>query len=226
MKLIPLKKNFYMSMVILTVCLLSCDPPDPLSELSPEEKDVYITNRDKSVDFSNYATYFLLDSVHVVSKEPDVTTDTVQYTPLILTTIDTELQKLGFKKVTTPATADVGIAASVLKFSEEVPAGYFGFAGGAGYYGYAAPLSFGFPGYAYGIPGYYGYYQIDIGSISIEMYDLKSARTLSNNKLNIIWSAVLAGSLTETSEEGNNGDRIITAISAAFQQSPYLKEGK
>ncbi|MFL5730914.1 MAG: DUF4136 domain-containing protein, partial [Cytophagaceae bacterium] len=114
---------------------------------------------------------------------------------------------------------------SALRFTEDAPVAYYPYLSGGAYSGYASPAFYGFPGYGYAFPPYYAYYEIDVGSISIEMFDLKTARTSGGNKINVIWSAVLAGSLTD-STSGNNNDRIVKAITGAFDQSPYLKDGK
>jgi hypothetical protein len=140
--------------------------------------------------------------------------------------VDAEMQKAGFVKVATAQEADVGITVSILKFQDDVPAAYYPYAGGAGYVGYASPAFFGYPGYGYAFPPYYGYYQIQVGSISIEMLDLKSVNISSSNNLNVIWSAVLAGSLANGNTDENNRVRIIKAIEGAFEQSPYLNDGK
>jgi hypothetical protein len=205
----------------LFLLINSCISPDPLTELSVEDKDVYVTNRDTTVDFSQYRTYAIVDSVKFVSRSFDSAGTTVSSSPLILSTVNEELQRAGFVRTDTSQHPDVGISVTVLRFEDEVPVQYYPYVGGA-YFGYPATAFYGFPGYAYAYPGYYGYYQIDIGSISIEMFDLKTARQSKDKKLNIIWSAVLAGSLADTGS--NNGERIVKAIRAAFDQSPYLKK--
>lgn len=208
--------------ILVPGLLSSCLPPDPTIDLSVEEKDVYVTNRDYSVNFANYKTYFIVDSVKAVTKTDSAVSQTVSSAPLILGTINSELQKDGFTQVSTPQTADVGIAVTVLRFSQQTPVQYFPY---LAYNGYPSPAIFGFPTYGFTLPAYYGYYEIDVGSIAIEMYDLKTARSSNKHKINAIWDAVLAGSLTD-STSGDNNQRIINAITGAFNQSPYLKEGK
>jgi hypothetical protein len=221
-----LSKYFYWGGFIFLGGLTSCISPDPLTDLIPEEKDTYVTNRDKSIDFSEFKTYYIVDSVQLVTKSADSTDETIESAPLILNTVNSELQKSGFVKVNSPELADVGVSVSVLEFSEDVPVGYYPYLGGAGYYGYISPAFYGYPGYGYGIPPYYGYYQIEVGSISIELFDLKSVRITAQTKLNVIWSALLAGSLAGESQDESSGERIVKAITSAFQQSPYLNDGK
>src|SRR4051812_1761539 len=78
---------------LLTQMLSSCISPDPVTELSPEEKDLYVTNRDKSVNFANYRTYFIGDSVNTVSKEFGTTEEGVSLAPVVLSTLEQEMQK-------------------------------------------------------------------------------------------------------------------------------------
>jgi hypothetical protein len=207
-----------------SIFLFSCVEPDPLVSLSPEKQDLYITNRDNSVNFANYKTYVIVDSVQVVAKTMDSSSSSVEDAPLILSTVKSELQKLGFVEVDTTQDPDVGISVSVLKFTEEVPLTYYPYTGGS-YFGYINPAFYGFPGATYAFPPAFQYYQINVGSISIEMFDLKTARNSGSNQLNAIWSAVLVGSLTESSS-GNNNERIVKAITSAFAQSQYLGDGK
>ncbi|HEY8402621.1 MAG TPA: DUF4136 domain-containing protein [Cytophagaceae bacterium] len=222
-----LLKRFFLFVFLqigLAGSMSSCLAPDPMSDLEPEERDLYVTNRDVSADFSNYKTYFLLDSVQSIIREGGVTDTVVQNAPLILETIDIELQNVGFAKAATSQEADLGIAVSVLRFSEEAPALFYPYVNGAGFTGYVSPALYGFPDFTFVFPTYYGYYEIQAGSISIDMYDLKTARQPGQTTINVIWSAVLAGSLTAS--QGNQEQRIVNAIKAAFAQSPYLKEGK
>jgi hypothetical protein len=211
----------------LLLTLAACVAPDPVVDLSVEDKDLYITNRDVSVNFANYKTYAIVDSVVTINKN---SSDTIghksSFSTQILNDVNFELQKDGFVQVGKTQNPDVGVNVSVLRFTEEVPAGYFTYTQqGTGYSGYQSTAFWGYPGYTYGIPNYFGYYRVDVGSISIEMIDLKSAAANpGNNTLNVIWSALIAGSVTDSTLISNS--RIGSAIAASFNQSPYLHEGK
>jgi hypothetical protein len=213
--------------LVLLTLLSACVSPDPASQLSPEDQDLYITNRDVSVNFANYRTYAIVDTVKVITKN---TSDTLghksNFSAQIISTINFQMLKDGFVQVSRSQNPDVGLNVNVLKFSEQVPSNYFAYANpGNGYYGYPNTNFWGYPSYQYGIPTYYGYFQISIGSVSIEMIDLKNAKANpANTKLNVIWTALIAGSIADTTMV--NTTRIKNGINASFNQSPYLKDGK
>jgi hypothetical protein len=212
---------------IIELFFTACVAPDPVVDLSPQNKDVYITNRDKSVNFANYTTYAIVDSVVAVSQNPsDTLKNKSQFSNLILSEINFQLQNIGFIKVNRSQNPDVGINAAVLKFSQTIPTAYFSYAiPGSGFYGYPSTSFWGYPAYVYGYPSYYAYYQVDIGSVDIQMIDLKNAAASSGTqKLNVIWSALIAGTLSDSTGAANN--RIQEGIRGAFNQSPYLKDGK
>jgi hypothetical protein len=212
---------------IIALLFAGCVAPDPVVDLSPQNKDVYITNRDVIVNFANYITYAIVDSVVVVSQNPnDTLNNKSQFSNLILSEINFQLQNIGFIKVNRTQNPDVGINTAVLRFSQQIPTAYFAYAvPGSGFYGYPSTSFWGYPAYVYGYPSYYGYYQVDIGSIDIQMIDLKNApANTATKKLNVIWSAFIAGSLSDSTGVANS--RIQEGIRGAFNQSPYLKEGK
>jgi hypothetical protein len=218
------KNSIYFLLIILSVT--SCVEPDPLTELSAADKDMIITNHDKSANFGNYKTYAIVDSVRVVSKTPaDTLKNKSKVNDLILNNVNAELQKDGFVKVSKTQNPDVGINVVIFNYTEQVPVSYFGYTGAFGYYGYPNPGFWGYPSYGYGFPNSYQYYQIQIGSIGIDMIDLKSAHvTSTNQKLNALWAALIVGSVTDSTTV--TPDRITFDIQQAFNQSPYLKEGK
>ena len=57
-------KIFFLSGILLTVN--ACKDPDPVNDLEPYQKDLYISNRDASVNFSDFRTYFLLDTLQLI----------------------------------------------------------------------------------------------------------------------------------------------------------------
>src|SRR4051812_30997643 len=78
---------------IMALLFSRCVAPDPVVDLSPQNKDVYITNRDKSVSFANYTTYAIVDSVVSVSQNAnDTLKSKSQFSDLILNEINLQLQ--------------------------------------------------------------------------------------------------------------------------------------
>jgi hypothetical protein len=202
--------------------LSACVAPDT-SKLSPEEKDLYVTNRDMSVSFANYHTYAIVDSVSIISRSKNDSLKS-KYNTQILSDVNLQMQKDGFVLVGKSQNPDVGLNVSVLKFSDKTPASYFDFTNSSsGYLRYPAPISWGYD-YEYLFPSNFQYDQIDNGSIAIEMIDLKNASANTQHKLNVIWSALISGTVSDTTL--TNPGRVESAIENSFNQSPYLKEGK
>jgi len=210
-------------MVILIVLMIkACKDPDPVNDLNPDQKDLYLSNRDASVNFSDYKTYFLVDSLQMLAKDSGNLSKDYLTEQLIIQAIDSNLQNYGFTKVAKNEGPDVAVVASVLRFKESVPLSYSPTLFGPGVYGYTSSSELGFPGYEYSAPDYFGVYSFDVGSLSIDMLDLKNAP--SSGKLNIIWNGIVAGSANDSLVA--NPQRVLTGINVLFEQSPYLKDGK
>ena len=200
----------------------ACKDPDPVNDLEPFQKDLYISNRDASVNFSDYKTYFLLDTLQLIGKDTIRINKDYLTERLIIQAIDSNLQNYGFAKVNKDQHPDVAVVASVLRFKESVPLSYSPTLFGPGVFGYASSSEFGFPGYQYSAPDNFGFYSFDVGSLTIDMLDLKNAP--SAGKLNVIWNGIIAGSANDSLV--TNPQRVLTGINVLFEQSPYLKEGK
>ncbi|MCR6640862.1 MAG: DUF4136 domain-containing protein [Sporocytophaga sp.] len=213
-------KIFFLSGILFTVN--ACKDPDPVNDLEPFQKDLYISNRDASANFSDYKTYFLLDTLQLIIKDTVSINKDYLTERLIIQTIDSNLQNYGFAKVNKSQNPDVAVVASVLRFKESVPLSYSPTLFGPGVFGYASSSEFGFPGYQYSAPDNFGFYSFDVGSLTIDMLDLKNAP--SAGKLNVIWNGIIAGSANDSLVA--NPQRVITGINVLFQQSPYLKDGK
>jgi hypothetical protein len=213
-------KIIFLSGILLTVN--ACKDPDPVNDLEPYQKDLYISNRDASVNFSDFKTYFLLDTLQLIIKDTVSINKDYLTERLIIQTIDSNLQNYGFAKVNKDQHPDVAVVASVLRFKESVPLSYSPTLFGPGVFGYASSSEFGFPGYQYSAPDNFGFYSFDVGSLTIDMLDLKNAP--SAGKLNVIWNGIVAGSTNDSLVA--NPQRVITGINVLFEQSPYLKDGK
>src|SRR4051812_1156809 len=88
------------NLIIITLLITSCVTPDPVADLSTQDKDVYVTNRNKAVNFADYKTYAIVDSVRVVTKNPnDTLGNKSQYSNLIISEINFQLQNIGYIKV-------------------------------------------------------------------------------------------------------------------------------
>ena len=190
--------------------------------LTPEDQDVYITNRDRSADFTQYRTFSLPDSVVVESNDrytPSLTSTESQF----ITSVANGLTSRGFQRVSQGQAADLGVA--VIRVNNRYtgvgvnPYGSFysnywfgglgGFGGGLG--GFYDPFLF---------PTYYTY-QVSDRYWEIRIVDLKNRTTNATNpdqnQLRVIYRATVRGSEIT---EANTAQQAVTAL---FSQSPYLQ---
>jgi hypothetical protein len=191
--------------------LISCYPGD---ELTVSDTNTVVTVFAKNTDFSGDSTYAMPDTViHLVS-EGDKDDISRAYDATILSDIVSNMDALGYTRVSDPAAADVHILTAVSVRD------YTGYAYYGGYWGY-------WYGY-YPTWGWYPYYpsggvtySYSVGTIFIMMTDPHQASS-ADKPAPPIWIAALNG-LVDT---GTNASRISKGIDQAFAQSQYLGEGK
>jgi hypothetical protein len=197
------------SMLLLGACY-------PGDQLSVEEADVVVTIFDEHTDFAAFSSYAMPDSiVHIVVENGD---DLVSraYDAEILAAVESNMLKLGYTEETVPTDADVLMLVSATA-REEV--GYAGYGWGAWgwYYPYA-------PSWGWGWYPWYGgggtIYTYQVGTLFIQMLDPAQADS-TLERVPTVWIAALNGVANEAVEQ-----RILDGIDQAFEQSPYLGEGK
>ncbi|GAB3928763.1 DUF4136 domain-containing protein [Larkinella terrae] len=190
--------------------------PDPLNDLTPEDSQVFITNHDRSVNFANYKTYSLPDSVvEMVNDRQTVSMSTLDQR--VLDKLAQTMTGLGYQRVNRNTNPDLGLA--VMKINNS----YVGVTSNPysayylDYWGYGGLGGFG--GYSPYYPSYYSFYEVSDTYWLIQLIDLKNPNT-ADQKLNVVWQAQIRGNgiFDETSV-----DSIITKV---FDQSTYLKETK
>lgn len=196
-------KKASLFLLIAGLGLMSCSK-DPISDLSNEESLVYITNHDKSANFSQFKTFSIVDSVLIVENDRTGTSlDDIDRA--ILQRIVTNMQNLGYKYVGPKEKPDVGINVTwITNTYLNVVSQYYG-----GYWG---------GGYGYGYPNYYNYYETSESSWLISMLDFKNPQTTPTGKTyNVIWDAQIRGAAI--------GDQnlIEKMADSIFGQSGYLK---
>lgn len=191
-----------------------------ISDLTPEDNTVYITNRDRSVDFTQYRTFSLPDSVVIESNDrytPSLNTTESQF----ITSVASGLTSRGFQRVSQGQAADLGVA--VIRVDNRYtgvgvnPYGSYysnywyggGFGGGLG--GFYDPFL---------SPSYYTY-QVSDRYWEIRIVDLKNRPTGTTNpdqqQLQVIYSATVRGS------EVTDATAAQQAVTALLGQSPYLQ---
>lgn len=203
-----MKSNKYFNWFIsagLLIGIASCSANDPISDLAVEDTQVYMTDRDKTVDFKNYKTFSIVDSVLIYGNQG---TGTVlsEGDVILLNRIIQNMEQLGYKYVSATQKPDLGINVAQVNNSYvnvvSQPIGsYWG-----SYWG----------GWGMGYPSYYSYYTVRESYWIIEMMDFKNAN-VADKKLNIIWRSQIRG-------EGLNEKTLIPGmIDSIYKQSGYLK---
>lgn len=189
------------------VLLFGCSN-DPLSDITYEDSQVFFTNHDKDVDFKDYQSFSIVDSVYVSSNQGEGTSLTETDRSMINRMIQ-NMQQMGYDYVGPDDDPDVGITIQLvdnryLNLVQVPMGGYWG-----GYWG-------GYGGWGMGMPSYYSYQQVQEIYWIINMLDLKNPDT-ANQKLKVIWNAQIRG-------EGLYQTSLVPAmVDNVFAQSPYLK---
>ena len=185
------------------VFTLSCTKYPPSSDRLTEDLAI-VTQYDTKIDFNNYKTYSIANSITKIT-DKDTTNITDANATAILDQIAKNMEKRGFVKSVAPQKPDLGI--QVLYFQNtEVYVYYYDW---WGYYPYWY--------YYYPYPSTY-YYSYTTGMGNIELIDLKNANTASNI-LYIRWNAYIRGLLT-----GNHSQsEMLNGIDQAFIQTPQLQ---
>ncbi|GAB3181722.1 DUF4136 domain-containing protein [Telluribacter humicola] len=197
--------------ILLGASLMACTK-DPLSDLSVEDSQVFITNRNKTVNFDQYKTFSIVDSVIVLGNRGSGTSLS-DVDIQVLNRVIANMQQLGYKYVNPKENPDLGINVAQIRNSylnvvSQPVSPYLGNYWG-GFYGG------GYGGYGYGYPSYYSYYQVNENYWYLEMIDFKNPDR-ANQKLNVVWNAEIRGSgLFDT-------QGVSSVIDSVFSQSDYL----
>ncbi len=202
--------------LLLGGSLMACRE-NAINDLSPADSKVYITNYDRSVNFSQYKTFSLPDSVVIESNDgyrPSLGTLESRF----VNNVATAMTSRGFQRVAKGQKADLGVA--VIRVDNL----YTGVGVNNSYYGSYWGGYGGFGGYSPYYPTYYTY-QVADQYWELQIVDLKNAPVTTGTstdtpQLNVIYDATVQGSdVTDT----QSADEAITAL---FSQSPYLQATK
>ena len=201
--------------------LMACRE-NAIDDLKPEDSAVYITNRDRSIDFTQYRTFSLPDSVIIESNDsftPSLDATGSQF----VTSVASALTSRGFRRVSQGQSADLGVAVirvdnrytgvGVNPYSSYYSNYWYGggFGGGGGLGGFNNPFLY---------PSYYTY-QVSDRYWEVRVVDLKNRPTNTTNpdqqQLQVIYSATVRGT------EVTDATAAQQAVMALFSQSPYLQ---
>lgn len=185
---------------------------EPLNNLSDEESRIYITDHDSSINFTNYKTFSISDSVAVIDNG-QMTKHLDDVDSAYISAVTKYMEQYGYTLVSNEQNPDVGLDVNRII---STTTGAISYGDYWGYYdSYWDPYYWGYPGYGYYIPYAYSVYQIKEGAISVDMLDLKNAP--ENKKINVVWTGLIRGSgIFDLTVAGSQ-------VKALFDQSPYLK---
>ena len=194
-----------------SVIFTSCTK-DVVSNLNTDESRIYITDHDSTVNFNNYKTYSISDSVSVINNGQS-TRELTDVDQAYITAVEKYMNQDGYTMVTKKDNPDLGVDVSRIYNTTTGVISYGNYWNDYG--GYWDPYYWGYPGYGYYIPYAYSVYQIQQGAISVDLLDLKNAS--QQNKINVIWTGLIRG---ESIFDASVAD---SQVKALFDQSTYLK---
>lgn len=185
----------------------------------PDELDIVLTNYDSTYDFDGIQTYIMPDTVIAVT-DPDDPSNTVTYghlfDSLLLAKVAEKFDALGYQRVfdTVPEKPDVAVLLNVsaTKYWSVYWYDWYDYWGWYDYWPYYYD-----DGDAYSFPWVITY-DYTVGSLIVQMTDLKPPAGFSPDSLSVVWIGVVNG-LVEGSDVPA---RISGGIDQMFIQSPYL----
>ncbi|MCK5087886.1 MAG: DUF4136 domain-containing protein [Melioribacteraceae bacterium] len=187
--------------------------------LTADDYDIVVTTYNKSVNFQQYKTYALVDSVfHITgdTTKPDSEILSRNNDALILSTIKNNMNRLGYTELENPSEDNLpDVALVVAALGTQVDTYYYY---GYPWYGYGGGW-WGYPGYGWGYPvGGVGTSTYYVGTLFINYFPAAELEGATGPRdVELDWTATINGLLSGTNR------RIEDRIDQAFDQSPYLK---
>jgi hypothetical protein len=198
-------------LVTFSAFLISCTK-DPVNNLTADESRIYITDHDSTVNFSNYNTYSISDSVAVIDNG-NSSRELTDVDAAYINAVKKYMDAAGYQLVSKDDNPDLGVDVNHIINTSTGVISYGDYWND--YSGYWDPYYWGYPDYGYYIPYAYSVYQVKEGAISVDLLDLKNAP--AHDKINVIWTGLIRGS-------GIFNAAVADAqVKALFDQSSYLK---
>ena len=198
------------ALLACVVTLFSCTK-EPLNNLTQEESRIYVTNADTTINFSAFKTYSISDSVVVLDNGQSYK-DLQPSDQAYIDAVNKYMQERGYAKVPRSSNPDIGIDVNRIY---NTSTGYYSYNDYWDYYGgYWDPYYWGYGGYGYYVPTFFGIYQVTEGAMSVDMLDLKNAS--EKGKIEVIWNGLIRG------EGIFNASIAEGSVKALFDQSTYL----
>ncbi len=195
------------------IALVTGCSKEPLNNLTDDESRIYITNHDSTVSFSNFKTFSVADSVALVNNNQPGGKDQTAFDVQFISALKTVMAQQGYTLVDRSSKPDLALAVTVISNDYTGVVNYSDY---GNYYGdYWDPYYWGYGGYSYYYPSYYGIYSVNETALAVDMFDLKDAA--SANQLKNVWTALIRGEGIFNSEKAAN------QVQTLFTQSSYLK---
>jgi len=179
-----------------------------------------VTNRDLNVQFSNFKTYYVSDTVAFTSSASRDSFLLGADAQAVISAVKTNMNARGYSFVPKSSHPDLGLNVGVIKDLDVgviYPGWWYGYPGWwyGGYWGWYYPYY-----YPWGVP-----YVISSGNVIVDMINLKDLTVVATErKLPVIWTGFGGGGLGSTNSV--NTQLVVDAINKAFIQSPYIQSNK
>ena len=207
-----MKQRLLAGITLMAVLVVGCRK-EPTNNLTDEESRIYITNHDSTVNFSNYQTFSIADSVAVIDGN-QVSAQFNATDQAFVTAVKSKMQQLGYTLVNKNEHPDIGVSVSRIINTNTGVISYGDYWNDYG--SYYDPYYWGYGGYGYGVPLWgFATYQVKEGLLSIDMVDLKNAAS-NNNQIKVLWNGMIRGSGIF------NAATAASQVDALFNQSSYL----
>lgn len=183
-----------------------------LDNLTQEESRIYITDHESTINFSNYHTFSISDSVALI-QDGKAERQLNEADAAYIAAVRNQMQSRGFIEVNKNDDPDLGITVNRIISTSTGVISYGSYWND--YNTYWDPYYWGYPGYGYYLPYTYAVYQIREGAVSVDMVDLMNAP--ENDKLRVVWTGLIRGSGIYNASVADS------QVKALFDQSGYLK---
>ncbi len=206
-----------LAFVLLTAAALCACQKEPSTSDLHQDYLVY-TGHDTAANFSSFETFFIPDSILLISDNKKVEYWKGDDALEIIDAVVTKMTQAGYTRTLDKESASLGLQPSYVErttyfVGQDNPYWwwYYPYYWSPGYWG-------DWIGWHYPYRVYYGY---TAGSLLLEMVDLATAADIQSGKrLPVVWDTFIGGLLTSNTRV--NQQRTLAAIEQAFRQSPYL----
>lgn len=201
-------------LLLAVIGLAACEKEPDINEL--DNQYLVYTDYDTNTDFSTFQTFYLPDSILLISNKlaPDYWKDETAQS--IISAYADNMEAMGFERTDKKEEADLGLQVSYVENNYQITSvglpewwwgypGYWdlGYWGNWGYWYYPYVISYGF----------------NTGSFIAELLNLDAPQG-EDQKLPVVWNSYMTGLLSGM--QSFDRQRAITGVNQAFKQSAYL----